>query len=544
MTHSLTLWLARLAVTKRGFWAITLLFSVCLALISLVASLPVISSINQKTLRTLDAQLLRRAELAIDYAFIALGELSEKGATTCEFSSLVEFRKTIYHYSVIKDIRVSDSSSNVSCSANPETLEFAGPASEGARPLPSRNRRVSLFRIEQNGGAALGVRWAFEDNNSLDAIVSTSSLLFDILPEDLRENGTSSLTLTDGRTVAEIDLKNELDPARQKRVTIVSDRYPIVASIGVDIDTMARSNRETRALIVLLFAAIGFAIGLLATTIAVQSAGPVAEIDAALSRKEFVPYVQPIFSLATQRIVGVEVLARWRRADGTLIPPDRFIKTAETSGRIVPVTWQLATSALAGLKHQLATDRQFKVAFNVAPSHLLSSGFVRDFRRIALESRVSPHQIVIEITERQEISDIHRAAQVLEQLRHRGFRIAFDDVGTGHNGLSYLQKLPADIIKIDKFLVDSIATSHSAKVLVGMLVNAARALKMTTVAEGIETAEQASVLLQYGVDQGQGYLKSRPLPIPAFLTLIQSEATADSSFAQDLTTAHVEALTA
>ena len=119
MTHSLTLWLARLAVTKRGFWGITLLFSVCLALISLVASLPVISSINQKTLRTLDAQLLRRAELAIDYAFIALGELSEKGATTCESSSLVEFRKTIYHYSVIKDIRVSDSSSNVSCSANP-----------------------------------------------------------------------------------------------------------------------------------------------------------------------------------------------------------------------------------------------------------------------------------------------------------------------------------------------------------------------------------------------------------------------------------------
>ena len=117
-----------------------------------------------------------------------------------------------------------------------------------------------------------------------------------------------------------------------------------------------------------------------------------------------------------------------------------------------------------------------------------------------------------------------KASQVLEDLRHRGFRVAFDDVGTGHNGLSYLHKLRADIIKIDKFLIDSIATSRSAKVLVEMLVHVGRELGMTTVAEGIETEEQFALLKTCGVDQAQGYLLARPMPISDLLDLIHSAA--------------------
>jgi sensor c-di-GMP phosphodiesterase-like protein len=523
MTKPSTLWFAKFGATWKGRCALVLLFSAASAVISLIAFLAVISPINDKTLRTLDAQLLRRAELVVDYAFIALSELSERGFANCDASSLAEFRKTIYRYGVIKDIRVSNSSHGITCSANSETPNIEGLSTETGKTLPSRNERISLFRVDQRGGTALGVRWNHDNSGSLDAIVSTSSLLFDILPQDLRENGTSSLTLTDGQEVAAQDGDQTVPAtARWRQVSAASERYPLIASIGIDVDTLARANHEPLLLTLLLFAAIGLAFGVMATKISRQSVGLIADIDVALARNEFVPFVQPIFSLATRKILGGEVLARWRRADGSLVSPDRFIPTAERSGRIVPLTWQLVTSALSELRHHLSVDRHFEIAFNISPAHLLSNNFTHDFRQIARNVGVSPRQIVIEITERQEITNMQKASAVLAELRDWGFRVAFDDVGTGHNGLSYIQKLGADIIKIDKFFVDSIAISRSAKVLVEMLVNVGRELNMTTVAEGIETEEQVALLKACGVNQGQGYLVSRPLPIRAFLDLLES----------------------
>ena len=412
------------------------MFSAASALISLITFFAVISSINDQTLRTLDAQLLRRAELAADYAFIALGELSEHGFSNCDPGSLVEFRKTIYRYGAIKDIRVSSTPSSISCSSYPETLKLEIASAEAAISLPARNERISLFPVGQHGGTALGVRWSYDNSESLDAIVSTSSILFDILPQDLRENGTASLTLTDGRAVATQDGDEPVPTsARLHRVSAASERYPLIASIGVDKDTLAKTNHKPLALTLSLFAAIGLAFGIMATKISRQSAGPIAEMDAALERDEFVPFVQPIFSLATRKIVGGEVLVRWQRADGSLVSPAHFITTAEQSGRIVPLTWQLVRSALLELTNHLSVDRDFKIAFNISPEHLLSANFTDDFRQIARGARVSPRQIVIEITERQEIADLQKAGAILAELRDRGFRIAFDDVGTGHNGL-------------------------------------------------------------------------------------------------------------
>jgi sensor c-di-GMP phosphodiesterase-like protein len=544
MMNPSALWFAKFGATWRGRWAIALLFSVTSVVISLIAFSTVISSINDKTLRTLDAQLLRRAELAVDYAFIAVSELSERGFSNCDANSLAEFRKTIYRYGVIKDVRVSNSF-GVACSANSEMLNVAGKPMEAGKSLPSRNERISLFRVDQSSGTALGVRWNHDNSGSLDAIVSTSSLLFDILPQDLRENGTSSLSLTDGQEVAAKDGDEAApSPARLRQVSAVSERYPLIASIGVDIDTLGRANHEPLVLTLLLFATIGLAFGVMATKISRQFAGPIAELDDGLARNEFVPFVQPIFSLATGEILGGEVLARWRRSDGSLVPPDRFIPIAEQSGRIVPLTWHLVKSALSELKNHLSADRDFKIAFNISPAHLLADNFTHDLRQIVRSAGVSPRQIVIEITERQEITDTLKASTVLAELRDRGFRIAFDDVGTGHNGLSYIQKLGADIIKIDKFFVDSIAISRAAKVLVEMLVNVGRELNMTTVAEGIETEEQAALLKACGVDQGQGYWVSRPLPVRAFLDLLESSTAGSLRAVADSEDRRVEAMIA
>lgn len=522
MTKDLTLWLARIALSRRGFWTIAFASSSLFGTAAALIFLAVIPFVNQQTLRSIDAQLLRRAELSIDYALVALSELIETGFTACAPASVLRFQDLVYRYSVIKDVRVFDSSRGTLCSANPGRPEFDPQTKTINSELASVNQRISLFQVDQTDGAALGVRWHQDDTSFLDAIVSTSSLLFDILPEELRENGTSALHLSNGQPVTEPARGSSIKTERLRRILLTSKRYPLTASIGVDADTLARANRNPLVITLTIFMVLGFGFGIFVGTISVHSAGPVAEIDAALAHREFVPFVQPIYSLTTRQMVGVEVLARWLRPDGTFIPPDRFIAVAEASDRIAPLTWSLATGALSALRTHLSRDRLFKVAFNIAPTHLLAPNFTTEFRRIAVDAKVSPRQIVIEITERQEIANVERAHEVLTDLRNHGFRVAFDDVGTGHNGLSYLQKLPADIIKIDKFLVDSIATSHSAKVLVEMLVRAGRELSMTTVAEGIETEEQAEILRMCGVDEGQGYLLSRPLPVDDLTDTLRS----------------------
>jgi sensor c-di-GMP phosphodiesterase-like protein len=524
--------LARIAVRRGGFWGIAVTFAVICAIVSALILFAVAPSLDDEKLQVLDSQLLRRAELTADHAIIALADLFESGSIGCDEKSIKQFRKTIYRYSALKDVRVSDSTLRVRCSANPEALQTDS-ASEAREPtLAAANKGISLFQVSDNGNVLLGIRWMYDDVSSLEAVVNTSSLLFDILPQDLRENGWASLSLSNGESIADSDAVQPGDPSRVRVVSSSSIRYPLVASIEVDVDTLAKANRALFLIVLALFSAIGFGFGIFVAALSVQSAGSVAEIDAALDKEEFVPFVQPVCSLATREIVGVEVLARWRKADGTLIPPDRFIPIAEASGRIGPLMRHLATTALSELHDHLRRNRQFKVAFNIAPTQLLSDGFVGELRRIAVGAGVSPRQIVVEITERQEIADVEKAAQVLAELRDRGFQVAFDDVGTGHNGLSYLQKLGADIIKIDKFLVDAVMTSHSAKVLVEMLVNVGRELDMSTVAEGIETEEQFVLLKRCGVDQGQGYLLSRPLSIEDFLRLIATSAER-SAFAGD-----------
>src|SRR5262249_42108556 len=150
-------------------------------------------------------------------------------------------------------------------------------------------------------------------------------------------------------------------------------------------------------------------------------------------------------------------------------------------------TWQILDRALVELRPLLKADKGFKLSFNVVPKHLLSAGFVETLRGHVLAAKISARQIVIEVTERDELDDLARAASVVSELRDYGFRIAIDDVGVGHSGLSRLKGLGANTIKIDKFFVDTIAVDASTTTIVEMLVELARDLKMTVVAEGIET---------------------------------------------------------
>jgi sensor c-di-GMP phosphodiesterase-like protein len=174
------------------------------------------------------------------------------------------------------------------------------------------------------------------------------------------------------------------------------------------------------------------------------------------------------------------------------------------------------------LNARLRENKEFKLSFNVVPSHLLDDGFVETLRRVVASAKVSARQIVLEITERDKLEDLAKAAEVVHALRDHGFKVAIDDVGVGHSGLSHLKGLGATPMKIDKFFVDTVTRDGSTASIIEMLVKLAHDLNMTVIAEGIETEDQVRALRNCGVQQGQGYLVSPPVPAAKFLELIEA----------------------
>jgi sensor c-di-GMP phosphodiesterase-like protein len=488
------------------------------------AARAVIDRQQSKQLEELTEVALRRSELAVDFGAATLDELAKRGTLNCAPESLQAVRLQVYQRPAVKDIRLVNREGSVICSAYSETLEFDAGRVDRSDMLRSNDNRVLLFRVDQFSGVALGVLRDIDDQSSIVAILGINSYLLDIMPIELRGHSEVLLELSNGSDVGAFFLKRPAASAAMASFGSVSSQYPLRATIRVERSALQTWNGESYWPIMLIALGLGAAFGALLTRTTARLEGPIADIDRGLACREFKPFYQPTFDLNTGAIRGCEILARWIRKDGSIIPPMDFIPLAESSGRIEPMTWQLLETALTDLFTRLRNDRHFKLSINVSPRHLMSDGFTETLRRIVVAARVSPRQVMLEITERSELPDLDKAAGVVKELRERGFRVAMDDVGVGHSGLSQMKGLGANTIKIDKFFVDSITQDESAATIIQTLTRLARDLQMTVIAEGIETAEQVDALIKCGVEEGQGYLVSPPLPFGKFDELLEMRA--------------------
>ncbi len=170
----------------------------------------------------------------------------------------------------------------------------------------------------------------------------------------------------------------------------------------------------------------------------------------------------------------------------------------------------------------LGSRPAMKISFNFAGKLFADESIVKDVRKIFSSSRIKLSQVVLEVTERDPIENFTAARQIIAALQGLGVRIAIDDVGTGHSGLSYMLKLGVDIIKIDKMFVDAIGTDRNSTTIVETLIDLAHNMRMDVVAEGVETFEQVVHLRELGVRSAQGYVFAPPLPGSAFLRLVEA----------------------
>jgi predicted signal transduction protein with EAL and GGDEF domain len=230
----------------------------------------------------------------------------------------------------------------------------------------------------------------------------------------------------------------------------------------------------------------------------------------AVERGEIALVYQPIVDMATGEVSGAEALARWYHPVRGLIPPARFVPLAEETGLIGSLgRWVI----MEACRQAAQWSDTASIAVNVSGRQLEDHGYIFDVADALERSGIAPERLVLEITESVLMRDPQAALERLGALRILGVRIAVDDFGTGYSSLAYLQRFPVNVLKIDKAFVTGVDEGEGGAALVRAIVALGRSLGLGTVAEGVETAEQARALRALGCHYGQGYLFSRPVPI-------------------------------
>jgi diguanylate cyclase (GGDEF)-like protein len=234
------------------------------------------------------------------------------------------------------------------------------------------------------------------------------------------------------------------------------------------------------------------------------------ELGAALREKQFFLHYQPIFDLQSQTVVGVQALIRWRHPDRGVVPPDEFIPGSEDSGLILPIgRWVLAEAcSQAAMWH--ARGHRMRIFVNVSAQQLARDGFADDVHQALATSGIEPSLLVLEITETTLMRDVAAAGERLNAIKELGVSVAIDDFGTGYASLSHLQRMPVDILKIDRSFVAALSDAEQGRELLEAVLGVGQALSLTVVAEGVETQSQMTTLLEMGCEQGQGFLMGRP----------------------------------
>src|SRR5690606_34795011 len=226
-----------------------------------------------------------------------------------------------------------------------------------------------------------------------------------------------------------------------------------------------------------------------------------------MTAKQYTLHFHPQTRLETDEVIAFEALLRWQHSERGLIGPGEFIPVAEETGQIVPLgNWVLREAC----RIASTWPSHLRVAVNLSAVQFRSSAVIELVGEALSESGLPPERLEVEITESALIEDHDGAQATLMALRSRGVRVALDDFGTGYSSLAYLKRFPMDKLKIDGMFVRSLDSDQDAQAVVTAIINLARALRLDTTAEGIETPEQLVMLKALGCDDVQGCLIARP----------------------------------
>lgn len=248
------------------------------------------------------------------------------------------------------------------------------------------------------------------------------------------------------------------------------------------------------------------------------------DLRTAIAEEQFVLYYQLKVDTETGGIVGAEALIRWRHPERGMIPPDVFIPVAEKNGSICKLTDWVLTEACAEIRRMMDNGLPpVSVAVNVSALDLRRPDFTDQVAATLVRAGVSPKYLEIEVTESTVMHDVDQVIGTLRRLRALGVSISIDDFGTGYSSLAYLKQFPVQTLKIDRSFVADMTDDLNSHAIPQLIVDLARNLGVSVIAEGVETEEQRELLLSMGCGQAQGYLFSPPVPSAAFVEMLEDK---------------------
>ncbi len=477
---------------------------------------------GREELQSVAGLYVQRAEAALSEAVSSLRRLHQNGEADCRATSRRDFVSEVDRSEFIRTIGLVDSNGLAMCMEPKSPLATATLLPPYQRDAPT----IAIGIIEDANGVRSAIAgWHIGNGDRIIARLSQESLAINAGPEYLRADMVADVRLSDGslwyRTGS---FDNRADTGDILVETIRSSNFPLRATVSVPRHAALSLVRQLDiiATITAISAVLVLTIVLMRLHVTDKRSGLIDQIDDALKQREFIPFFQPVMDIDSGRLVGCEALVRWQKEDGRMIMPGDFIQTAEATGQIFPITLQLMEQVNAQLGELYAAHPEFKVSINLAAGHLDDRDIVDDIKRIFGKGPMDFSQLVFEVTERQELKDVDGARRILAEIRSLGARTALDDVGTGHSGLAYLQKLGVDIVKIDKMFIDQLTTDKNSHAIVDKLVELAESLDMGIIAEGVENFEQVEILRELGVSSAQGFLFAPPLPLNVFVQLAKS----------------------
>ena len=240
------------------------------------------------------------------------------------------------------------------------------------------------------------------------------------------------------------------------------------------------------------------------------------DMNAAISHKQFLMYLQPKYNLVTGKICGAEVLARWKHPVKGLIQPNDFIPLFERNGfilRLDEYMWEEACKTLARWRDE--GRKLVPLSVNISRYHIQHNDLVGAWKRLIKKYRIPTSYLTLEITETffYDSKDLY---EVLEQLQAMGFLLEVDDFGAGYSSLNMIRQIPVDTIKIDKDFLDKKLSTEKGKIVISHTIAMAKDLKLGVIAEGVETKEHVDFLKSSSCDVAQGFFFAKPMPVKEF----------------------------
>jgi EAL domain-containing protein (putative c-di-GMP-specific phosphodiesterase class I) len=253
----------------------------------------------------------------------------------------------------------------------------------------------------------------------------------------------------------------------------------------------------------------------------------------ALSKREFKPYLQPKWNMATDQISGAEALIRWVDSTGHVVSPGDFIPVFEANGQISEIdkyVWRETIRQIAAWRERYGIT--IPVSVNLSRVDVFDPKLEKTLDEILQVNQLDHDTLKLEVTESAYTENADQVIRVVESLRKKGYTVEMDDFGTGYSSLNMLSAMPIDVLKMDRAFVRNIEHSEKDIHLVALILDIARNLKVPVIAEGVETGKQVELLKELGCGLVQGYFFSRPLHASEFETKYVREARPDADPAQ------------